>query len=91
MANTLTPTSIAVPATTTVPTVDPQNFQNNAFSDFAPLLTLFGDEMTKQYLSTSMGWADDILLGLAPIGIMTVIVSAIRIGRSKSLKALIGG
>jgi hypothetical protein len=37
-----------------------------------------------------MGWADDVLLGLAPIGITTVIVSAIRIGNNRFLKAFIG-
>jgi hypothetical protein len=85
-----TSTSTAASATATAPTVDSQNFQNNAFSDFAPLLTLFGDEITKQFLSTSMGWADDIFLGWTPIGIMTIIVSAIRVGKNRGLKALIG-
>ncbi|KAH8755140.1 hypothetical protein F5882DRAFT_308120, partial [Hyaloscypha sp. PMI_1271] len=72
------------------PTVDGNNFGNNAFTNFAPLLTLFGDEITKQFLSTSMGWADDVLLGVAPIGIMTIIVCAIRIGGNRFLRSLIG-
>ena len=54
-------------------TVDKQNFANNAFTDFAPLLTLFGDEVTKQYLATSMGVADAVMLCIAPIGIMTTL------------------
>lgn len=77
-------------AKSTAAMVDNSNFANNAFTDFAPLLTLFGEEITKQFLSTSVGWADNILLGIAPIGIMTVIISAIRIGGNKFLKSLIG-
>lgn len=65
-------------------------FSNNLFSDLAPLLTLFGEQVTKQFLSLSMGWADDILLAMGPLGIMTVIVSAIRVGGVKLLKAFVG-
>lgn len=65
-------------------------FSNNLFSDLAPLLTLFGEQVTKQFLSMSMGWADDILLAMGPLGIMTVIVSAIRVGGVKVLKAFVG-
>lgn len=72
------------------PTVNQDNFTNNLFSDLAPLLTLFGDEITKQFLATAMGLADDVLLGVAPIGIITVIVSAIRVSGSRTLRALIG-
>jgi hypothetical protein len=71
-------------------TIDVNNFANNAFWDFAPLLTLFGDEVTKQFLATSMGFADSVLLGIAPIGLMTVIVSAIRVGGSRLMKSIIG-
>jgi hypothetical protein len=63
---------------------------NGLFTDFAPLLGLFGDEVTKQYLATSMGWGDDILLALAPIGIMTVLVSAIRVSGYPLMKSIIG-
>jgi hypothetical protein len=70
--------------------VDNGNFANNAFSDFAPLLTLFGDEVTKQFLATSMGMADNVLLSIAPLGIMTIIVSAIRVGGNSLMKSLIG-
>ncbi|KAK3378991.1 hypothetical protein B0T24DRAFT_506525, partial [Lasiosphaeria ovina] len=65
-------------------------FSNNLFSDLAPLLTLFGEQVTKQFLSMSMGWADNVLLAMGPLGIMTVIVSAIRVGGIKRLKAIVG-
>jgi len=65
-------------------------FSNNLFSDLAPLLTLFGEQVTKQFLSMSMGWADNVLLAMGPLGIMTVIVSAIRVGGIRQLKAIVG-
>ena len=65
-------------------------FANNLFSDLAPLLTLFGEQVTKQFLSMSMGWEDNILLAMGPLGILTVIVSAIRVGGVRRLKALVG-
>ncbi|RSL46578.1 hypothetical protein CEP54_013784 [Fusarium duplospermum] len=66
------------------------DFSNNLFSDLAPLLTLFGEQVTRQFLSMSMGWADNVLLAMGPLGIITIIVSAIRVGGGKRLKALIG-
>jgi hypothetical protein len=71
-------------------TFDASSLVNGLFTDFAPLLALFGDEVTKQFLATSMGWGDDILLALAPIGIMTVLVSAIRISGYQFMKSIIG-
>ncbi|KAF1950249.1 hypothetical protein CC80DRAFT_520047 [Byssothecium circinans] len=43
-----------------------------------------------QFMSQSMGWADNITLAMAPLGIITTIVSAIRVGGPSWLKALIG-
>ncbi len=65
-------------------------FSNNLFSDLAPLLTLFGEQVTKQFLSMSLGWADNVLLAMGPLGIMTTIVSAIRVGGVRQLKSLVG-
>ncbi|KAK4098409.1 hypothetical protein N658DRAFT_568772 [Parathielavia hyrcaniae] len=69
---------------------DGNDFANNLFSDLAPLLTLFGEQVTKQFLSMSMGWADNIMLAMGPLGILTVVVSAIRVGGVPKLKAIIG-
>jgi hypothetical protein len=38
----------------------------------------------------SMGWADNVLLAMGPLGILTTVVSAIRVGGVRKLKALIG-
>lgn len=41
-------------------------------------------------MSQSLGWADSIILAMAPLGIITIITSAIRVGGPSFLKALIG-
>ncbi|KJK92519.1 hypothetical protein H633G_03561 [Metarhizium anisopliae BRIP 53284] len=66
------------------------DFSNNLFSDLAPLLALFGERVTMQFLSQSTGWADSIILAMAPLGIITIIASAIRVGGPSWLKAIIG-
>ncbi|KAH7311891.1 hypothetical protein BKA65DRAFT_157187 [Rhexocercosporidium sp. MPI-PUGE-AT-0058] len=65
-------------------------FANNLFSDLAPLLTLFVEQVTKQFLSLSVGWADNFMLAIAPLGILTVVVSSIRVTKDRYMKALVG-
>ncbi|KAF6801169.1 hypothetical protein CSOJ01_11944 [Colletotrichum sojae] len=43
-----------------------------------------------QFTGGSMGWADNIILAMAPLGIITAIVGAIRVGGPIWLKAVIG-
>ncbi|CAH0055787.1 unnamed protein product, partial [Clonostachys solani] len=43
-----------------------------------------------QFMSQSMGWADNFILAMAPLGIITVIVSAIRVSGPSWLRAIIG-
>ncbi|KAH7268877.1 hypothetical protein B0J15DRAFT_462866 [Fusarium solani] len=52
-----------------------EDFANNLFSDLGPQAT---------------GWADNIILAMAPLGIITIIVSAIRVSGPPILKAIIG-
>ena len=75
---------------TSTPSVDPNNIARRLFTDFSPLLALFGDEVTKQFLSMSLGFGDDLLLAIAPVGIITIIVSAIRVGGYRWMKSIIG-
>ncbi|KAK4149325.1 hypothetical protein C8A00DRAFT_18972, partial [Chaetomidium leptoderma] len=70
--------------------LDASEILANLMSDLGPLLALFGGPVIQQFLSTSLGWADNILLATGPIGIITIIVSAIRISGSKPEKVLIG-
>ena len=43
-----------------------------------------------QFMSQSTGWFDNIVLAMAPLGIITTIVGAIRVGGPSWLKAIIG-
>lgn len=58
--------------------------------NYVRLLALFGERVTMQFMSDSMGWADNIILAMAPLGIITIIVSAIRVGGPTWLKAVVG-
>lgn len=73
-----------------VQAADGEDEVNNLFSDLAPILALFGEQVAKQFLSESMGWADNILFAIAPLGVITGVVSAIRVGGPTWLKAIIG-
>jgi hypothetical protein len=86
-----TPTAMPINSTPTLSSgFAGEDFINNLGSDLAPLLTLFGEQVTKQLLSMSLGWADHILLAVGPLGIITVMVSAIRVSRVSFLRTLIG-
>ncbi|KAI5850265.1 ankyrin repeat-containing domain protein [Morchella snyderi] len=66
------------------------DFANNLGSDLAPLLALFGEQVTKQYMSETLSWIDNVIFCLAPLGIITAIVSTIRVGGSPKLRSLVG-
>ncbi|KAI2479418.1 Ankyrin repeat containing protein [Pyrenophora tritici-repentis] len=65
-------------------------FTNNFATDIAPIITLFGEQVTKQFLSESTGFLDNIIFGVAPLGILTAIVSVIRVYGTAPLKSFIG-
>lgn len=56
----------------------------------APLITLFGERLTKQFLSESISILDNVIFALSPLGVLTAVVSVIRICGSSSLKAFVG-
>ena len=66
------------------------DFSNNLATDLAPFLSLFGEQITKQYLSESISLLDYLIFALAPMGVLTAVVSAIRVCGSSSLRAFIG-
>ena len=41
-------------------------------------------------MSQSMGWVEDLIFACAPLGIITAMVGAIRVGGPRALKAIIG-
>ncbi|CAZ86102.1 unnamed protein product [Tuber melanosporum] len=69
---------------------DGVDFSNNLFSDLAPVLALFGEQVSKQFLSQSLTWLEDVIFAMAPLGIVTAIVSAVRAGGPGWLKAVVG-
>ncbi|KAK7428443.1 hypothetical protein QQZ08_005062 [Neonectria magnoliae] len=66
------------------------DFANNLFSDLAPILALFGERVTMQFMSQGLGWADCIAVAMAPLGIITILLDAIRVDGPMWLKALVG-
>ncbi|KAL6415763.1 Ankyrin repeat protein [Ilyonectria robusta] len=66
------------------------DFANNLATDLAPLLALFGEQATKQFLSESTTRWDNFIFAMAPLGILTAVVSAIRVCGGPSLRAFIG-
>ncbi|KAL6692770.1 hypothetical protein J3F84DRAFT_401849 [Trichoderma pleuroticola] len=66
------------------------DISNNLASDLGPLLSLFGDQITRQYLSESIGFLDYFIFAMAPLGIIATITAVIRVCGSSSLRAFIG-
>ncbi|KAF8242056.1 hypothetical protein K440DRAFT_169917 [Wilcoxina mikolae CBS 423.85] len=69
---------------------DGEEFSNNLVSDLAPLLALFGERFAQQFMSFSTSWIDSVIFAMAPLGIITAIVGAVRVGGASWLKSLIG-
>lgn len=66
------------------------NFANNLGTVLAPLLALFGEQVTKQFMSESMSSLDSFLCCLAPVGVITAMISSIHVAGSPGLRALVG-
>ncbi|KAJ5816443.1 hypothetical protein N7447_008676 [Penicillium robsamsonii] len=66
------------------------DFTNNLATDLAPLITLFGERLTKQFLSESISILDNVIFALSPLGVLTAVVSVIRICGGSSLRAFVG-
>ncbi|KAJ5357569.1 hypothetical protein N7541_004727 [Penicillium brevicompactum] len=79
---------------------DWDDFTNNLATDLvwfiliypgrAPLITLFGERITQQFLSESISALDNVIFALSPLGVLTAVVSVIRICGSSSLRAFVG-
>ncbi|KAF2449915.1 ankyrin [Karstenula rhodostoma CBS 690.94] len=68
----------------------PSEFAFTVFTDLAPLLALFGEQFARQFMSESLTWLDHIIFAMAPLGIVTAIVGAIRVSGPAWAKAFIG-
>ena len=69
---------------------DLSDFSNNLAQDLGPLIALFGEPITRQYLSESTTFLDYFIFAVCPLGIITAIVSVIRVCGHSSLRAFIG-
>ncbi|KAL4810154.1 hypothetical protein BDV18DRAFT_130387 [Aspergillus unguis] len=69
---------------------DWEDFANNFAADLAPLVALFGERLTKQFLAESTSILDNYIFSLCPLGILTAVVSVIRICGNSSLRAFVG-
>ncbi|KAK2793569.1 hypothetical protein FQN52_001155 [Onygenales sp. PD_12] len=65
-------------------------FANNLATDLTPLIALFGDAPTKQYLSECLTTIDIVIFAIAPFGIITSLISAIRVCGTAPIRAFIG-
>ncbi|KAF8461726.1 hypothetical protein BDZ91DRAFT_662932, partial [Kalaharituber pfeilii] len=65
-------------------------FSDTFISDLGPLLALFGEQVTIQFMSRTMSWSENIIFSMAPLGAITAVVSAIRVSGPTRLKATIG-
>ena len=50
------------------------DFSNNLFSDFAPILALFGEHVSKQFMARSLGWSDNILFAMVVLPVHSFLV-----------------
>lgn len=66
------------------------DFSNDLATDLGPLLALFGDSVTRQYLSESTTFLDYFIFAMAPMGIITAVISTIRVCGHTALRALVG-
>ncbi|KAF3164646.1 hypothetical protein TWF751_009541 [Orbilia oligospora] len=73
-----------------VSALDWEEFTNNFATDLAPLITLFGEQVSKQFLSESLSIWDNVIFAMAPLGLLTAVVSAIRVCGTPSMRAFIG-
>ncbi|KAL4779383.1 hypothetical protein BJX76DRAFT_340953 [Aspergillus varians] len=76
-----------------VPSVKAQDwgdFADNFATDLAPLVSLFGERLTKQFLAESTSRLDNLIFALCPLGILTAVVSLIRVLGNPSLRAFVG-
>ncbi|KAM4056324.1 ankyrin repeats (3 copies) domain-containing protein [Hirsutella rhossiliensis] len=69
---------------------DLSDFSNNLAQDLGPLLALFGEPVTRQYLSESTTFLDYFIFAVCPLGIITAVTAAVRVCGHPSLRAFIG-
>ena len=67
-----------------------QLFASNLFSDLAPFLALFGDQLVREFMSQSRCLPDYIIFSMGPLGITMALIIAVRLCGPTCLKPVIG-
>lgn len=59
-------------------------------ANVAPLMALVGERNAKEHMRTASSWHQFLLLATAPLGILSIMVSALRLTGSGFLRRLVG-
>jgi hypothetical protein len=59
-------------------------------ANVAPLMTLVGERNAKEYMRTASSWCQLLTLATAPLGVLSIMVSAIRLSGPGFLRRLVG-
>ncbi|KAF2106948.1 hypothetical protein BDV96DRAFT_590290 [Lophiotrema nucula] len=62
----------------------------SVIANVAPLMALVGERNAKEFMRTVSVWHQLLLLSCAPLGLLAIMVSAIRLSGPVVLKALVG-
>ena len=49
------------------------DFSSGFFSDLAPILALFGEQVSKQFMAGSLGWSDNILFAMVVLPVRSLL------------------
>jgi hypothetical protein len=66
------------------------NLAEQVVGVFTAALALFGEQVMRQFLSTTRGWRDYLLLASGPLGVIPITINGIRIAGPEWMKVLIG-
>lgn len=62
----------------------------SVIANVAPLIALVGERNAKEHMRTASSWHQLLLLATAPLGILSIMVSALRLTGSAFLRRLVG-
>lgn len=74
----------------TPPIQQPGDVWAGVIANVAPLVALVGERNAKEHMRTASSWNQLVPLATAPIGILAIMVSAIRLSGSGFLRRLVG-
>lgn len=73
-----------------MPVQDSADTWASVIANVAPLMALVGERNAKEYMRTASSWHQFSLLAAAPLGILSIMVSALRLTGSDFLRRLVG-